>query len=98
MISYKAARSGVAVVFVEPRYTSLTCSRCLHLGVRPNQSDFRWRHCGDRLNAELNGAITIARRHDLPVMGRYLRRVFAEGSQGGPKRFVPLRRGVKHET
>jgi len=71
MISYKAASAGVEVVFVEPRYTSLTCSRCLHLGVRPNQSNFRWRHCGYRLNADLNGAISIARRSDLPVMGRY---------------------------
>src|SRR5215510_3081441 len=71
MISYKAARSGVEVVFVEPRYTSQTCSRCLHLGLRPNQSDFHCPNCGLEINADLNGAKSIAFRHDLPAMGRY---------------------------
>jgi len=98
MSSYKAARAGVEGGDVEPRYTSQTCSRCLHLGVRPNPSDFHCRDCGDQINADLNGANSIAIRHDLVAMGRYLRRISAEGSQGGPERFVPLSRGVKHET
>lgn len=70
MISYKAARAGVEVVYVEPRYTSQTCSRCLHIGVRPNQSNFHCRNCGYQINADLNGAKSIALRHDLPAMGR----------------------------
>ncbi len=71
MIRYKAAKAGVEVVFVEPRYTSQTCSRCLHLGLRPNQSDFHCPNCGLEMNADLNGAKSIALRHDLPAMGRY---------------------------
>src|SRR5262249_1180969 len=71
MSSYKAARAGVEVVYVEPRYTSQTCSRCLHIGVRPNQSDFHCRNCGDQINADLKGANSIAIRHDLVAMGRY---------------------------
>ncbi len=71
MIQYKAAKAGVEVAFVDPRYTSLTCSRCLHLGVRPNQSSFQCRDCGDQINADLNGAKSIAKRHDLMAMGRY---------------------------
>jgi IS605 OrfB family transposase len=71
MIRYKAAMAGVEVVTVSPRYTSQTCSRCLHLGVRPSQSDFQCRDCGYQINADLNGAKSIAARHDLVAMGRY---------------------------
>jgi IS605 OrfB family transposase len=71
MIRYKAAKAGVEVVTVSPRYTSQTCSRCLHLGVRPSQSKFQCRDCGYQINADLNGAKSIAKRHDLVAMGRY---------------------------
>src|SRR5882672_2678706 len=70
-IRYKAAREGVEVVYIDPRYTSQTCSRCLHLGVRPNQSSFQCRDCGYQINADLNGAKSVAARHDLVAMGRY---------------------------
>jgi hypothetical protein len=43
----------------------------LHLGVRPSQSDFQCRDCGYQINADLNGAKSIAARHDLVAMGRY---------------------------
>jgi putative transposase len=71
MIRYKAAKAGVEVVYIDPRYTSQTCSQCLHLGVRPNQSSFECRDCGYQINADLNGAKSIAARHDLVEMGRY---------------------------
>jgi putative transposase len=71
MIRYKAAKAGVEVVAVSPRYTSQTRSRCLHLGVRPSQSKFQCRDCGYQINADLNGAKSIAKRHDLVAMGRY---------------------------
>src|SRR5215813_3585879 len=71
MIRYKAARAGVEVVTVSPLYTSQTCSRCLHLGVRPSQSNFQCRDCGYQINADLNGAKSIAKRHDLVARGRY---------------------------
>jgi len=70
MIGYKAKQAGVEVVFVEPRYTSQMCSRCLHIGVRPDQSNFHCRNCGLQQNADLNGARSIALRHDLAAMGR----------------------------
>src|SRR5215475_5766766 len=71
MTCYKAARAGVEVVYIAPRYTSQTCSRCLHLGVRTNQSSFQCRDCGYHINADLNGAKSVAARHDLVAMGRY---------------------------
>jgi putative transposase len=86
MISYKARQAGVEVVFVEPRYTSQMCSRCLHLGVRPDQSNFHCRNCGLRLNADLNGAKSIALRHDLAAMGR----LFCEYPESQPARSGPF--------
>jgi putative transposase len=70
-IAYKAARAGVKVVYVHPAYTSQGCSRCLHIGSRFNQSNFNCDHCGLRLNADMNGARSVAVRHDLMATGRY---------------------------
>jgi IS605 OrfB family transposase len=70
-IEYKAKRAGVEVVYIDPRYTSQTCSRCLHIGIRLNQSKFLCPNCGLEINADLNGAISIAAKHDLASMGRY---------------------------
>lgn len=63
-ITYKAHTRGVAVVFVDPAYTSQMCSRC---GVvcksnRVSQALYRCSSCGVSLNADTNAAINIARR------------------------------------
>lgn len=71
MIKYKALQSGVEVAFVEPRYTSIGCHRCLHIGTRPNQSTFFCSNCDLQVNADLNASKSIAVRHDLIAMGRY---------------------------
>jgi transposase len=99
MIRYKAARAGVKVVYIAPRYTSQTCSRCLHLEVRPKQSSFECRDCGYQINADLNGAKSIAARHDLVAMGRYFCKYPWEKVKG-PKRFVLLKEAssTKAET
>lgn len=71
-IEYKAARYGIPVVFVDPRGTSKTCSRCGHDSRynRREQADFRCTRCGFRENADGNAACNIARRGSL---------VFGEG-------------------
>ena len=71
MIRYKAAKAGVEVATVSPWYTSQTCSKCLHMGVRLSQSNFECRDCGYQINADLNGAKSIAKRYDLVAKGRY---------------------------
>src|SRR5215470_12969634 len=71
MIRYKAAGAGVEVVDLSPRYTSQTCSRCLHLGVRPNQSSFECSDCGYRINADLNRAKSVAAKQDQLAKGHY---------------------------
>ena len=70
-VEYKAAAVGVHVATVSPAYTSKGCSRCLHIGSRSTQSNFYCAHCGLRINADLNGARSVAVRHDLLATGRY---------------------------
>ena len=64
-ISYKALKEGVRVVLVNPRYSSQTCHRCLHIHPDPSQSYrsgkwFKCGHCGWEGSADFNGANVIA--------------------------------------
>ena len=61
-VQYKAGRIGIPAVFVDPRKTSQTCSRCGHAtrSNRPKQADFRCVACGYRNNADANAAFNIA--------------------------------------
>jgi putative transposase len=63
-IAYKAKRVGVAVVYVDPAYTSQGCSWCGHVDRRnrPNQSTFLCRSCGFAEHADRNAARNIASR------------------------------------
>jgi IS605 OrfB family transposase len=63
-ISYKAARAGVPVVFVDPRYTSQGCSGCGHVSKknRPDQATFACMSCGFAEHADINAARNIAAR------------------------------------
>jgi len=70
-IEYKAYEVGIAVVYVDPRYTSQTCPTCLHIS-RNNRNgrSFLCEACGYALNSDLVGAMNIeartrAFRHDL---------------------------------
>jgi putative transposase len=66
-IGYKAADAGIPVLFVDPRNTSRTCSRCGHCekANRPSQSHFRCLKCGWESHADYNAALVIAARADL---------------------------------
>lgn len=63
-ITYKAKIAGVLVKLVDPKYTSQTCPRCNFLSKsnRQSQSSFVCQVCGFASNADLVGAINIARR------------------------------------
>lgn len=63
MIKYKADREGIEVRFVDPAYTSQTCSHCGHVDKenRKSQAKFECTECGFELNADHNAAINIAR-------------------------------------
>ncbi|MDO8125368.1 MAG: transposase [Candidatus Hermodarchaeota archaeon] len=61
MIIYKALLRGLPVVMVNEAYTSITCHVCGRRGMRSSQARFRCSACGE-YNADLNGAINIARK------------------------------------
>ena len=63
MVEYKADRIGIKVRYVNPSYTSQTCSRCGHIDKenRQTQEKFICTKCGFELNADHNASINIAR-------------------------------------
>ncbi len=63
-IAYKAALAGVRVVYVNPAYTSQTCSACGHCekANRKSQSKFLCRSCGFSAHADVNAAVNIRSR------------------------------------
>jgi putative transposase len=64
-LAYKAQERGTAVVKVDPRHTSQTCSHCGHQARnnRRSQSLFLCRACGYCLNADLNASQNIREKH-----------------------------------
>lgn len=63
-IAYKAARAGVAIVYVNPAYTSQGCSACGYTAKknRPDQATFCCTLCGFAEHADVNAARNIAER------------------------------------
>jgi len=61
-IAYKAAWEGIPVYRVKEAWTSKTCHRCGHMGERVSQGLLVCPSCGLVYNADLNGAINIAKR------------------------------------
>ncbi|HZF39116.1 MAG TPA: transposase, partial [Blastocatellia bacterium] len=60
-IEYKAKQAGVPVVFVDPAYTSKTCSFCGSIGSR-RKHKFVCKSCGNLMDADHNGAVNISHR------------------------------------
>lgn len=63
-VSYKATIAGVPVVFVDPRNTSRTCTKCGFVDKRNRrrQAEFSCLRCGYSVHADLNAARTLATR------------------------------------
>ena len=57
-IEYKAKLQGIPVVYIDPAYTSKTCSRCSHIGYR-NDKQFTCSNCEHVDHADVNAAFNI---------------------------------------
>jgi IS605 OrfB family transposase len=60
-LQYKANAAGIAIVKVEAKYTSQTCSNCGYCARnnRKTQASFACKRCGFKLNADLNASRNI---------------------------------------
>ncbi len=67
MIEYKAKYFGIEIIYVNPRYTSQTCSECGHREKenRKTQAEFKCVECGHEMNADYNAAINISKWTEL---------------------------------
>lgn len=70
MIEYKAVREGIKVLYINPAYTSQTCSGCGHIAKenRVSQAEFICHECGLTLNADYNASLNIARSREFVGM------------------------------
>jgi putative transposase len=59
-VEYKAKAAGIAVEYVNPAYTSQTCSDCGSIGKR-SKHRFVCAHCGLRAHSDLNASRNLAR-------------------------------------
>ena len=62
-VEYKAKEAGIAVIYINPEYTSQTCPRCNHIS-RNNRRGvaFRCEKCGYETHADRVGAMNIEHR------------------------------------
>ena len=69
MIYYKATLEGIKVEAVSEKDTSKTCHRCGNIGIQATQAAFACPYCNlNRFNADMNGAINIAKRFSSQVV------------------------------
>jgi putative transposase len=90
MVEYKAKLRGVPVAFVDPCYSSQTCSKCGSMGVRDGKS-FKCEQCGSSESADVNAAFILAGRKplcystaDKPPKRLDIDRDVSKGSNGAP--------------
>lgn len=82
-VEYKAKLQGITVAYIEPAYTSKSCSRCGHIGNR-NGKSFKCPTCGYVENADVNASFNIANRR-IGISQSDVERDMSEGSTDAPR-------------
>jgi putative transposase len=71
MIGSKAEEAGIAIVAVDPKYSSQTCSQCGHVAAESRRKRrFACVACGFMVHADVNAALEIRRRAQSVPAGR----------------------------
>ena len=70
-IKYKAALQGVPVIYVNPAYTSQTCSKCGSLN-KANGKHYKCSECGYFCHRDVNAAFNISKLGDKTVREKVL--------------------------
>jgi len=83
MIEYKSKLHGIPVLYIEPAYTSKSCSRCSHIGNR-NDKQFKCPYCGHVDHVDVNAAFNIG--ISSKIIGRlHIERDICKGKTDIPK-------------
>jgi IS605 OrfB family transposase len=71
MIEYKAKQAGIEVKYINPAYTSQTCSKCgcIDKENRKKQVSFICQECGFETNADYNASVNISRSNKFMKRG-----------------------------
>ena len=67
-LKYKAEALGKQVVYIDPHYTSQNCSKCGNIDAKSrNKSQFKCTKCGYFEHADINAAVNIKNKYNIPI-------------------------------
>jgi IS605 OrfB family transposase len=62
-IEYKAELAGIKVEYINPKYTSQSCSKCAKVKKSNRKANLYSCECGNHIHADLNASRNIANKH-----------------------------------